>query len=448
MNPLRIVRVLKETVIRWRWRIVIALMLFAFCTETIEHLPILNSIDSYYIWEVIQFAILLPLLIGTLLSLFDTQSRLSKTITRQEKQRIIRRQLSGARDWEELVTIMLQLPRTLAPIVGNVLLVYDAHSKNFELAGQWSQTGYTPPKVMCCPDNPTCALNLAKQEHDSNSLYPCQCLMRMPRQANYGVYCLPLLHADQPVAMLQLFFQPEADLSKKQIDLLSDVAPKMALAVESLLLKRSARSISLVKGEERQRIARHLHDTISPDLAYLHLRLDQLSGDERVAGGGQLSPKIAQMCEVANHCYEQVRNLLADLQQEEGALDFITALTDFVNATGARAGFQVELAQTGAPRNLSSKVGRQILFITREAIRNAARHAHATRVMIDVAWEWDQLYIEVSDNGDGFQLDRVRSLETSYGLHMMQDYADELRGRLSIHSKPEAGTTLKLWVPL
>jgi signal transduction histidine kinase len=114
---------------------------------------------------------------------------------------------------------------------------------------------------------------------------------------------------------------------------------------------------------------------------------------------------------------------------------------------GSRAGFEVRLLQEGQPRLLPLNVREQILYIFREAISNAEKHAEAKHLVIRIAWAVNWVDLRVSDDGRGFDAE-VPLPPGHFGRAIMSERAREIGGQLCISSRPGRGTDVALRVPL
>ncbi len=197
---------------------------------------------------------------------------------------------------------------------------------------------------------------------------------------------------------------------------------------------------------ERARIARDLHDSLGHSLGYLHLKLDQLASGEKLAGATGLPQEVARMRDVASQAYEMVRGMLATLHPSN-ATDLATGLLAMAQAAGQRADFEVRLSSEGSASALHPVVQQQILFLFREALNNAVKHADAQQVGITLSWGESALTITMTDDGCGFGVGDLAG-DGHYGLRMMQERADEINGQLTLSSRPDAGTQVTLRVPL
>jgi len=197
---------------------------------------------------------------------------------------------------------------------------------------------------------------------------------------------------------------------------------------------------------ERARIARNLHDSLGHSLGYLHLKLDELAGSRALSENLEVRQELAQMRDVTNEAYEVVRGMLA-ASLPNTSTELATALLVKARSIGHRGDFKVQLASEGQPRPLCPVVQQQLLYLFQEALVNVEKHADAKSVDINLVWGEDTLTVNLSDDGKGFDPERIKS-EGHFGLAIMQERAREINGQLTLTSGPDSGTLVVLRLPL
>ena len=249
-----------------------------------------------------------------------------------------------------------------------------------------------------------------------------------------------------PLAEIRLI---RMDGSSVDVEIMSvPISYQGQAAVQSVIRDISARKqAELERANERERIARDLHDSLGHSLAYLHLKLDELSGNPALAQHiEQVQQDLEQMCVVANQAYEVVRGMLA-ASLPANSTDLATALLIRARAVGKRANFKIQLTSEGQSRPLPPVVQQQLLYILQEALVNVERHAHARQVEINLKWTGTTLTVTLSDDGRGFPAN-VPKLEGHFGLAIMHERARKINGQLSLSPAPGRGTQLILHLSL
>ncbi len=235
-------------------------------------------------------------------------------------------------------------------------------------------------------------------------------------------------------------------------ELIHSPAPEDSIAIEGIDLFRSPTETALaIQKNEQNRIARHLHDTIGDDLAYLCLKLGQLSNTSgQMDGLVKFHSEIASMYSIANNAFDHIRNILSELQDDSHAIsspDLVTNVIECALLIGSRANFQVNHKISGDPKTLSPQMHRQVLYLVREILRNVEKHAHAQNVCLTIDWLDNGLTIKISDDGQGFDANISRVNEGHYGLKTLREMVYELKGSLSVLSNQGEGTQISLYLP-
>ena len=204
---------------------------------------------------------------------------------------------------------------------------------------------------------------------------------------------------------------------------------------------------------ERARWARELHDETLQSLAALHVLL---SSGARAASPAQVSARIALAQEQIEDAMDNLRGLINDLRPPSlDELGLAASVQDLAERTQAAYGIEVDarVALPGAgdgPRRLAGDVETAAYRIVQEALSNAARHAGATRVAVELAPEPGdppRLRVRVRDDGCGFDA-AAREGAAGYGLRSMQERVDALRGELTLASAAGRGTEIVARLPL
>ena len=222
-------------------------------------------------------------------------------------------------------------------------------------------------------------------------------------------------------------------------------AQRAAVAVD--LSRRVARDalqrVVSAQEQERRRLARELHDETGQALTSILLGLRTV---EEAHGEDELRDAIAEVRDLVRATLQDVRQLAVELRPK--ALDdfgLVAALerlsTSFEEQTGISMDFQSSLP----PGRLPSEVETALYRIVQESLTNIVKHARASRVSIVVGRKEGAVSVVVEDDGVGF--DPVRAREEGLGLIGMRERVALLGGRLTIESRPGAGTTFVAEVP-
>lgn len=202
---------------------------------------------------------------------------------------------------------------------------------------------------------------------------------------------------------------------------------------------------------EQNRIARHLHDTLAHDLAFLCLKLDQLSSTTNLTGSPVLKSDIATLHGVAFNAYENMRSLLSDLREvaSKGSTEeWISHVRESARLIAERGQLTVDFDAGDAPISLPPHMQNEVLYLIRELLRNIEKHAGAKNVKIILKEVEQALSITVADDGIGFEAASKQQLSVHHGLKIIQEIVDEYHGTFRLESGPQNGTHVQLWLPI
>lgn len=195
--------------------------------------------------------------------------------------------------------------------------------------------------------------------------------------------------------------------------------------------------------EERNRIARELHDTLEQELAGITMQLDLAVDCFRQA------PPVAFRAldaarNMSRHSMVEARRSVWDLRcdlLEQG--DLPSALARIVRPLAPGGGPTVDVNVNGTPVRLQGKIEMNLLRIGQEAVANAIKHGHASQVQIELQYTADKVTLKVTDNGHGFSPDQSNSAG-HFGLLDMRERAEAIGSHLQIDSAPSRGTRIRV----
>ena len=205
--------------------------------------------------------------------------------------------------------------------------------------------------------------------------------------------------------------------------------------------RESARRALAAQEQERQRMARELHDELGQILTGVLLLMDEASK----ASPERAREVLEEAREAARGSIENVRRIVRDLRPE--ALDDLglaSALAALAAGFERQTGIRLDRDVPSTLPPLAPETELVIYRVAQEALTNVARHAGARRAALEVRRLDDQLEIAVHDDGDGFDGDGP----AEGGLHGMRERALLVRGSVTVRSRLGRGTEVRLLVPL
>jgi signal transduction histidine kinase len=212
------------------------------------------------------------------------------------------------------------------------------------------------------------------------------------------------------------------------------------------VLREQFAQVTAAQEEERQRIARELHDGLGPALASLNIRLRTarklLERDAHPVAG-----EIEELAEQTQACIRDIRRLIHDLRPVAlDELGLVPALREHLARCEQEHGLVVEFAANEGER-LPASVETALFRIVQEAVNNVLRHAQAQHVQVILVRNTDRVELRVTDDGQGFDTLLPRS-GRHVGLWSMRERVEQLGGQFEVRSAPEQGTTVTTVVPL
>jgi len=212
----------------------------------------------------------------------------------------------------------------------------------------------------------------------------------------------------------------------------------------SLSLKRQReQDHRLLLLEERTIIARELHDSLAQALSYMKLQVSRMQTLIRRGEPVEtLATVTAELREGLNNAYRQLRELLTTFRLQINDAGLVQELKDTAEEFSRRGEFQVHLHVDALAFQLSASEQIHILQITREALSNCLRHAHAQSAWLQLRQVGETVRLCIEDDGRGFS-GNVDQRE-HHGLNIMDERARSLRGQLQIFSRTPQGTCVQL----
>jgi signal transduction histidine kinase len=222
------------------------------------------------------------------------------------------------------------------------------------------------------------------------------------------------------------------------------LAAHSAVAIENARLFERSREFSVI--EERNRLARELHDSVSQTLFSMSLVADAAASlvDRDPP---QAKAKLEGLREMARAAVQEMRSLIFELRPAELEADGLTAtLRKHLEVLRRVYATEIAFKESGWVRPQPA-VELEIFRIAQEALNNALKHAQAGRIEVDLALTKATARLAVSDDGAGFDPADAKLRATRLGITSMEERAEALGGQLSIESGPQ-GTRVELEVPL
>jgi signal transduction histidine kinase len=212
------------------------------------------------------------------------------------------------------------------------------------------------------------------------------------------------------------------------------------------ILREQFAQVTAAQEEERQRIARELHDGAVPALASLGIRLHTV-GKRLARENHPLAAEINELADQVQASSRDMRRLIHDLRPVAlDELGLVPALREHLTHCERERGLAFRLTADVAER-LPASVETALFRIVQEAVNNVLQHAQAQQVRVTLSRRDNDIRLEIADDGHGFDPHLPRSGK-HIGLWSMRERVEQLGGQFEVRSVPDQGTTLIAVVPL
>ena len=418
-----------------------------------EMLPLRNgSIDSY--WDIMLLPVVEETRVATVIMVIKDVTERVQAYQRLERRIADRmRKLTalydvmqvGAEPLDPQMMLARSLERVLAAVRATVGMIHllDDSGEKLQLATEQGLTGEILAQMQVMPADSGLAGQVVQRKY-SVVVADVKMDPHAPpavRQANLQAYAGVTIRAKGRIlGVLSVFRDSKRPFLEEDVSLLDSVADQIGVAVENNRLRRQAEQLAVV--EERARLARDLHDSVTQ--ALYSITLFAAAGRRLVQSGQRqaLDEMLAELSAAAQQALKEMRLLLYRLRPsalQQGSL--AGALRQRLDAVEKRAGIDFRLIVEHFSE-LPAAAEEAFYYIAQEALNNSLKHAAATTVIVRL-YHSDEgcVILEVADDGRGFDLAATRS--DGMGLLTMHERAEKLGGKLSVESAPGSGTTVK-----
>jgi signal transduction histidine kinase len=255
---------------------------------------------------------------------------------------------------------------------------------------------------------------------------------------------VPLKVDTKVIGILNILNKP-GELTQEDMRIIDLFADQAAIIIEHVRLQYQAEQLAVL--EERQRLARELHDSVTQALYSVTLYADAA----RMAFSAQkweaLERNLQEVRNMAREAMYDMRLLVFELRpfmlETEG---LASALRARLAAVEGRSGLKTEVLVEGE-RRLPIRIEEELYRIAQEGLNNVVKHAEATQIQIQLKYEENTVSLEMIDDGKGFE-PGVISQSGGFGLQGIKERVQQLGGTLKIESAPFRGTRLNVKIPL
>lgn len=249
-----------------------------------------------------------------------------------------------------------------------------------------------------------------------------------------GSAVLPLRVGDHAFGLAVL--HRTSGWTKGQLHDAQQVADEHAVRLETSLLFDEVRVAAT--SEERQRLARDIHDGVAQEMVALGYLVDEIADTSAVA---ETLRTAATLRQEISRVVGELRMSIYDLRLEVGAQHHLSAaLADYAREASAGTNLRVNLSLDEQGPPLPGRTQSELLRIAQEAIGNVRKHANADNLWVTFSTDGQGVSLEIADDGVGSATPRQRH----YGLHTMRERAQRLGADLVVRDHPDGGTVVSL----
>jgi signal transduction histidine kinase len=236
-----------------------------------------------------------------------------------------------------------------------------------------------------------------------------------------------------------------AEFTDEDEELIRTLAGHAAIAIENARLHERSRELSTI--EERKRLARELHDSVTQTLFSIGLTAEA-AAELVEADPARAREQLGHLQDLTRTAMQEMRSLIFELRPAELETEGLAAaLRKHVEVLRRLHDQEIDVT-VDAERRLPPDVEKGLLRIAQEALGNALRHSEAAKVSISLAAHDSRVSLRVTDDGRGFDPEEAVTRSRRLGLTSMRERAEALGGTLAIDSEPGRGTTVDVEVKL
>ena len=256
---------------------------------------------------------------------------------------------------------------------------------------------------------------------------------------------IPLKVGGQLIGTLDIHDSKIDAFHQKDLLILQSLGDQIAIAIENARLYNQSRDLAVI--EERHRLARELHDSVTQSLYSLVLMTEGWRRMLANQDNANAEHYLARIEEIATQSLKEMRLLILELippaLEKEGLVGALQKRLDAVeNRVGIKARFVME-----EYCDIPAYLEKELYWITQEALNNSLKHAQASNVTVWIQVKDQGLQLTISDDGIGFDLKTVEN-HGGMGLSNMRERATGLGGEVNIQTSVGEGTIITVKVPL
>ncbi|KAA3657067.1 MAG: HAMP domain-containing protein [Chloroflexi bacterium] len=263
----------------------------------------------------------------------------------------------------------------------------------------------------------------------------------------HSIASLPISFQGRIVGVIIFHCSHQHELSESVLTFLKALSNHIAILIENARLQNQERTLLVT--EERRRLARDLHDSVTQSLFSLSMIAEGVRANlKSITSPTELAQPVDLLIQQSQQIRTEMRKLIQELRPIN-ATDI--RLDDVIKQHAQRL---QDIANVDVKTSISTKadlvppaVTQHFDRILQEAMSNIGRHSHASTATITLGATQDHFLLTIGDNGIGFDSQSLMHSSTSYGLNNMRERTEMMGGSFSVRAIADQGTTIKIIIP-
>lgn len=236
--------------------------------------------------------------------------------------------------------------------------------------------------------------------------------------------------------------------TRNEIDLFARLTQQVVVTIENAELYRRVRPLAIL--EERDRLAREMHDNLAQMLGYMNIKTtltDEQLSNQQVA---LAQASLRELKQIVKEAYTDVREVIFNLRSTVSGCGLVQTLSEHLTEYRAHYGIDAQLVvEPGCHADFSPEVQVQVNRIIQEALTNVRKHSSANQTRVRLEQQNRHVRISIEDNGKGFDPTQLHHNNHHHvGLQIMRERAESIGGELRVDSRDGSGTRVILLVPI
>ncbi len=265
----------------------------------------------------------------------------------------------------------------------------------------------------------------------------------------HSLVIVPLKSKNVVIGAINIASLSPGRFTAEDTRLLTNMGNQIAVAVENARLYEKVQGMAAL--EERERIAREMHDGLAQVLSYVSAKTQAVKQLLSAGQKDQANVQLTELERVAQDVYADVRETILGLRSTASSeRDMVSTLKEYVFRFSQMSRIRTELdISNGMVPSLSTATELQVIRIIQEALTNVRKHSKANHAWVRISNDSAQIEIVIEDDGQGFDISHIRRGNwPRFGLQTMKERAESVGGTLDIKSAPGEGAKVILRVPL